>query len=97
MRWGITFLAWALTGLYLADGCLDYVRVWQQPPPGYTRQRVLPHLKACGVRQAKTYAAASLGFVALYYASGWAVARLGRRRPDRPGDGPGPEASHEAD
>jgi hypothetical protein len=39
MRWGITFLAWVLTGLYLSTTCLDYVRVWQNPPPGYTQER----------------------------------------------------------
>jgi len=76
MKWGITFLLWTVTGLFLANSCLDYVRVWQDPPKGYTQERVLPHLKACGVRKTKEFGAATAAIVALYYASGWLTTRL---------------------
>jgi hypothetical protein len=89
MRWGITFLAWVLTGLYLSTTCLDYVRVWQDPPPGYTQERVLPHLKACGKRKSLEFGAATIVLVALYYGAGLATTRLGasRRKNGREADG----------
>lgn len=92
MRWGIAFLAWVLTGLYLANNCIDYVRLWLNPLPEYTRERLLPHLKTCGGNQAMDYGKATFGIVALYYGSGWVGARLrGRnreRRRDDEGDFP---------
>ena len=51
MKWGIVFLAWVLAGLYLANACVDYLRLWIDPVPGYTRARVLPHLQTCGTQQ----------------------------------------------
>ena len=76
MKWGITLLLWTATGLFLANSCLDYVRVWQNPPPGYTRAEVQPRITACGVRKTKTFAVATVGIVALYYGSGWVSTRL---------------------
>lgn len=76
MRWGIAFFAWVLTGLYFVNPCIDYVRLWQSPVPGYTRERVLPHLANCGKHQGMKYGAATLGIFALYFASGWASARF---------------------
>ena len=75
MRWGLTFLAWVATGLWLANGCIDYVRVWQSPPPGFSRERIAPHLEACGRKQATRFGLASLGFVAFYYGTGWWISR----------------------
>ena len=83
MRWGITFLSWVLVAIYLFHGCLDYVRVWQNPPVGYTQERVLPYLKACGTRKSLELAGATVVLVALYFTSGWAIARF---REDEPGD-----------
>lgn len=82
MRWGITFLTWVLVAIYLARGCLDYVRVWQNPPPGYTEERLLSYLTACGQRKSIELAVATVVLVALYFASGWAIARW---RGDDPG------------
>ena len=79
MRWGIAFFAWVLTGLYLANPCVDYVRLWQNPVPGYTRERVLPHLVKCGKHQGMKYGAATIGIFALYYGSGWVGSRLRAR------------------
>ena len=78
MRWGIFFLSWVLVAIYLAHGCLDYVRVWQNPPIGYTQERVLPYLTACGTRKSVDLAVATVVLVALYFASGWAIARFRR-------------------
>jgi hypothetical protein len=76
MRWGLTFLAWALIAAYLADSCLDYVRIWQNPPPGYTRAELWPRLTACGEQKSIELAMATAALVAFYYASGWALARF---------------------
>ena len=82
MRWGIAFFAWVLAGLYFANPCIDYIRLWHEPVPGYTRERVLPHLAKCGKDQGMRYGAATLGIFALYYASGWAGARLRAKSPE---------------
>lgn len=82
MRWGITFLSWVLIAIYLASGCLDYLRVWQNPPIGYTQEKVLPYLTACGTRKSMELAVVTVVLVALYFASGWAIARF---REDDPG------------
>ena len=94
MRWGIAFFAWVLTGLYLANHCVDYVRLWQNPLPGYTRERVLPHLQSCGSQQAIDYGKATIGILALYYGSGWGLSRLRARRREsgREHEGGSPDA-----
>jgi hypothetical protein len=80
MKWGLTLLAWTLIGLFLANGCLDYVRVWQDPPMGYSQNQVLPHLKACGVTKAKQFGVATAALIVFYYGSGWAATRLRSKR-----------------
>jgi len=83
MRWGVCFLLWVGSGIYFVNGCLDYVRVWQNPPRGYTREMVLPHLKTCGRQRALQFAGVTAGLVGLYYATGWALRR--RSEPQRRG------------
>jgi len=75
MRWGITLIAWTLTLVYLANGCLDYVRIWNAPPRGFTREDVLPHLEACAQRKTLQLAGTTVVLVSLYFASGWLLER----------------------
>jgi hypothetical protein len=81
MRWGICFLLWVGSAIYLVDSCLDLVRVWQNPPPGYTREMVLPHLKRCGRQRGMQFAGVTVGLVGLYWATGWALRRRSESRP----------------
>ena len=87
MKWGIAFLTWVLTGLYLANACVDYIRLWLSPIPDYPRERVLPHLMTCGRDQGIDYAWVTLGIVAIYYASSRVGTRLrGGNRGRKPDD-----------
>jgi hypothetical protein len=81
MRWGITFLAWVLVAIYLASGCVDYVRVWANQPR--YREEVLPLMTACAERNSMKLGAATGILMALYFGSGWAITRFradGRER-----------------
>jgi len=88
MRWGIAFLAWVLTGLYLANACVDYVRLWQNPLPEYPRERIVPHLKTCAVDQSIDYAWVTAGILGLYYASGRVQRGKRQRKDDAEGTAP---------
>ncbi len=76
MRWGVIFLAWVMVAIYLADSCLDYLRVWLNPPAGYANEELLSYLTACGRRRSLELAAATIALAALYFGSGWAIARF---------------------
>lgn len=73
---------------------MDYLRLWLNPLPGYSQERVLPHLKTCGKNQGIDYGLVTIGIVAMYYASGRVGARLrGGNRERKPDDeGASPDA-----
>ena len=88
MRWGITFLTWVVATIYLANGCVDYFRVWANTPR--LRELVLPHLFACGERQAIKLGMVTGVLLALYFGSGWAITRF------RAGDGESRQQAEDA-
>jgi hypothetical protein len=92
MRWGITFLAWVLVAVHLANDCVDYFRVWANQPR--YRDVVLPLMTECAERSSIKLGAATVALVALYFGSGWAITRLrgdGRKSEQQGEDPSGPE------
>ena len=73
MRWGFFFLLWMASVIYFVDSCLDYVRVWQNPPPGFTREQIEPHMQTCAEQKSLRLAGTTVVLAGLYWASGRAL------------------------
>ena len=90
MRWGVGFLVWVVAVLYLADGCMEYVRIWANRPDMHDRIRepMTQCFQGAGLR----LAGITLALVVVHVASGRWLAQREARVQQADGDATPPDA-----